>query len=134
MSSTPQDRRNARSQNLHQAMELLLDATCRNFRLSHLVITDSSGLRQASAGSESDCHALAAYAPMLDRAIDPSTRRTLQDSLLQYVPAASPERVGVRRVAIEGREMYVAGVGDQDALREVGMQRVLAGVQRILAA
>jgi hypothetical protein len=128
------DRRRQRSASLHQALELLLASTAEHFALTHLVLADRTGLMHAGAGPAGECHALSAFGPMLDRALEPQTRRMLEDSLVQYVPAAGGGGLSVRRIDVGGQPLYVCALGGGSGTLAVAVQRAASGAQRILTA
>lgn len=132
MQAVPFERRRLRSAHLSQALELYLRAVGRSFHLSHVLVADHSGLLQANAGDHDECYALAAYAPMLDRAIDPATRARILETLVQYVPGAQPHRISLRRFDVFGETLYVCVIGDGGAGKEVALSRAVTGSRRIL--
>jgi len=133
MESVTFERRRLRSPNLARAMELLLAAVGEAFNLSHAVVADHSGLMQASWGDPDDGHALAAYAPMLHRTMDPLIRERIIETLAQYIPRADSSRIAIRHFTCGGESLYVCVLGDPGASKDVALCRALSGARRILA-
>jgi hypothetical protein len=127
------ERRQVRSNQLGRSLELYFETIADAFDLSHVVLADHSGLVQTSHGDPDAGYALAAYAPMLCRAIDPFTRERIHDSLNQYVPAADEERLSLRPFEVLGETLYAIVVGPSGASRDVALTRVMTGARRILS-
>jgi hypothetical protein len=106
-----QDRRLARSENTHIALTRLLEAARRSSAIDALVLGDDLGLLVAGAGAAEVCDELAAVAPLA------ATNDTLRG------------RPDVRRLAIDGFEMFLSGRGG-DLGSALG--RVAEGCARIL--
>ncbi len=104
------DRRLARSENTQEALTRLLEAARRTSKLEALALGDELGLLVAGAGAADLCDELAATAPL-----------SANDTM--------PVRLEVRRLAVEGCEMFVSGRG-----AELGqaLGRVADGCARIL--
>lgn len=128
------ERRRTRAATLGASLELLLQSTADAFSLCHLVLADRNGLQHAAVGDAAECHALAAFGPMLDRSLDPRTREMLTASLEQYVPAARTHAMLVRRVDVGGQPLYLCAVGPKESTLAVAVQRAASGAQRIFAA
>lgn len=128
------ERRQVRSNQLARALELYFDTIAGAFDLSHVVLADHSGLVQTCHGDPDDGYALAAYAPMLGRAVDPFTRDRIAESLQQYVPGATTDRISLRTFELHGETLYAIVVGPGGAARDVALTRVMAGARRILSA
>jgi hypothetical protein len=104
------DRRLARSENTQVALTRLLEAARSSSRLEALALGDDLGLLVAGAGAAELCDELAAVAPL-----------AANDTL--------PARPDVRRLAVDGFEMFVSGRG-ADLSSALG--RVADGCVRIL--
>jgi len=108
------DRRQARSENTQLSLTRLLEAARRSAALEALVLGDELGLLVAGAGAAEVCDELAAVAPLFGsgHACPPTAFGT-----------------GVRRLAIDGCELFISGRGP-------GLESALGGVesgcQRIL--
>jgi hypothetical protein len=105
------DRRLTRSENTHVALTRLLEAARSSSRLEALALGDELGLLVAGAGAAELCDELAAVAPL-----------AANDTL--------PARPEVRRLAVDGFEMFVSGRG---ADLSSTLVRVADGCVRILA-
>jgi hypothetical protein len=107
-----QDRRLFRSENTHVALTRLLESARRSSELEALALGDELGLLVAGAGAAELCDELAAVAPLPTAAND-----------------TSPMRPDVRRLRVDGYEMFVSGRGP-DAAATLGS--VAEGCARIL--
>jgi hypothetical protein len=105
------DRRQARSENTHVALTRLLEAARRSSAMEALALGDELGLLVAGAGAAELCDELAAVAPLV----------TANDTI--------PARSDVRRLAVDGYEMFISGRGG-DLCQALG--HVAAGCARIL--
>ncbi len=105
-----QDRRLARSENTQVALSRLLEAARHSSKLEALALGDELGLLVAGAGAADLCDELAATAPLFAS----DTVRPRQD---------------VRRLAVEGGELFICGRG---ANLEPQLGRVAEGCARIL--
>ena len=107
-----QDRRLFRSENTHVALTRLLESARRASELEALALGDELGLLVAGAGAAELCDELAAVAPLSIVAND-----------------TIPTRLDVRRLRVDGYEMFVSGRGtDVDS----ALGRVADGCARIL--
>ena len=104
------ERRLARSENTQVALTRLLEAARRSSQLEALALGDELGLLVAGAGAADLCDELAAVAPL-----------AANDTALT--------RSDVRRLAIDGFEMFVSGRG---AELDGALSRVAVGCVRIL--
>ena len=59
------DRRDRRSYNLHEALELQLAATAKKGKFSAVVLTENQGITVAGAGNMAEIEEIAAFAPQL---------------------------------------------------------------------
>ena len=114
-----QDRRQARSENTQVALTRLLEAARRSAELEALALGDELGLLMAGAGAAELCDELAAVAPLFGSA-NVELPRSLD------VLAAGTE---VRRLAVDGTELFICGRGGDLA---AALGRVAAGCARIL--
>lgn len=113
------DRRQARSENTQVALTRLLEAARSAAALEALALGDELGLLMAGAGAAELCDELAAVAPLFG---SPST--ALPTSL--DVLGSGTE---VRRLAVDGFEMFICGRG---ADLGPALGRIAAGCARIL--
>jgi len=113
------DRRQARSENTQVALTRLLEAARRSAALDALVLGDELGLLVAGAGAAELCDELAAVAPLFG-----SPNTTLPANL-----AVLGRGTEVRRLAVEGSQMFISGRG---AGLELALGGVASGCQRIL--
>jgi hypothetical protein len=113
------DRRQARSENTQVALTRLLEAARRSAALEALALGDELGLLMAGAGAAELCDELAAVAPLFA-----SRNVELPRSLDVLGPGTE-----VRRLAVEGSELFICGRGgDLDA----ALLHAAAGCARIL--
>ncbi|MEO6601952.1 MAG: hypothetical protein ABIQ16_18885 [Polyangiaceae bacterium] len=113
------DRRQARSENTQVALTRLLEAARRSAELEALALGDELGLLMAGAGAAELCDELAAVAPLFG---SPNVELPLSLDVL----GAGTE---VRRLAIDGTELFICGRGgDLDA----ALRQAVAGCARIL--
>lgn len=107
-----QDRRQARSENTQVALTRLLEAARRSAALEALALGDELGLLVAGAGAAELCDELAAVAPLFG-----STNTSVPTHL--RVLGRGTE---VRRLAVDGCEMYISGRGS-------GVDQALGGLE-----
>lgn len=107
-----QDRRLFRSENTHIALTRLLESARRSSELEALALGDELGLLVAGAGAAELCDELAAVAPLSVAAND-----------------TFPARLDVRRLRVDGYEMFVSGRGTHV---EATLGLVADGCARIL--
>ncbi|MDX2051579.1 MAG: hypothetical protein SFV15_04250 [Polyangiaceae bacterium] len=110
------DRRKNRTENLEQALSLMLEGCRLRARLEVLAISDETGLLVAGAGPATVCEELAATAP-----------------LGRVAKLAGPAKVIVRRVDIKGQAVLMCGMGSPPPAAEQ-LNEAAAGCLRILAA
>ena len=115
------DRRQSRSENTLVALTRLLEGARRAAELEAVAIGDELGLLVAGAGAAELCDELAAVAPLGTAAAN-DTIPTRLDVLSR--------RTEVRRLAVDGLEVFISGRGGDLGL---GLSRVAAGCARILA-
>jgi hypothetical protein len=115
------DRRQSRSENTLVALTRLLESARRSAELEAVAIGDDAGLLVAGAGAAELCDELAAIAPLEGTAAN-DTVPTRWDVLSR--------RTEVRRLAVDGLEVFISGRGGDLGL---GLSRVAAGCARILA-
>ena len=106
------DRRQARSENTQLALTRFLEASRHAAELEALALADELGLLMAGAGAAELCDELAAVAPLFGSASN--------------VLGSGTE---VRRLAVDGFELFISGRGAQ---LESTLARVAAGCARIL--
>jgi hypothetical protein len=116
------ERRQSRSENTLVALTRLLEAARRSAELEAVAIGDHAGVLVAGAGAAELCDELAAVAP-LSRTAANDTVPTRWDVLSR--------RTEVRRLAVDGLEVFISGRGGDLGL---GLGRVADGCARILAA
>jgi hypothetical protein len=114
------ERRQSRSENSLVALTRLLEAARRSAELEAVVIGDDAGLLVAGAGAAELCDELAAVAPFGNTAAN-DTIPTRWDVLSR--------RTEVRRLAVDGLEVFISGRGGNLGL---GLSRVADGCARIL--
>jgi hypothetical protein len=112
--------RQSRSENTLVALTRLLEAVRRSAELEAVAIGDDAGLLVAGAGAAELCDELAAIAPLGNSAAN-DTGPTGWDVLSR--------RSEVRRLAIDGVEVFISGRGGDLGL---GLSRVADGCARIL--
>jgi hypothetical protein len=119
-SNVRHERRQARSENTQVALTRLLEAARRSAELEALALGDELGLLMAGAGAAELCDELAAVAPLFGSA------SVVLPKLGIDVLGAGTE---VRRLAIDGSELFICGRGgDLDA----ALLHAAAGCARIL--
>jgi hypothetical protein len=106
------DRRQARSENTQVALTRLLEAARRASALEALALGDELGLLVAGAGAAELCDELAAVAPLFG---SPNTALPRHLSVLG-------RGTEVRRLAVDGCEMFISGRG-------AGLEGALGGIE-----
>jgi len=114
-----QDRRHARSENTQVALTRLLEAARSASALEALALGDELGLLVAGAGAAELCDELAAVAPLFG-----SSNTALPSHL-----SALGRGTEVRRLAVDGCEMFISGRG---AGLELALGGIESGCRRIL--
>jgi hypothetical protein len=114
-----QDRRQARSENTQVALTRLLEAARHAAALDALALGDELGLLVAGAGAAELCDELAAVAPLFGS----------QSTSLPTHLSVLGRGTEVRRLAIDGCEMFISGRG---AGLESALGSIANGCQRIL--
>ena len=114
-----QDRRQARSENTQVALTRLLEAARHSAALEALALGDELGLLVAGAGAAELCDELAAVAPLFGSA----------NTSLPTTFEALGRGTEVRRLAVDGCEMFISGRGDG---LDLALGRIASGCQRIL--
>jgi hypothetical protein len=132
MTEIRQERRQTRSELLAEALRLAFESVAQGFDLSHLVLCDSAGFPFAGVGNEKDVEALAAFAPVLHRSGEPSSRYRVMESLSDCVFAAETGRVSLQSFDCSGTTFLVCGVGRRGATKDVGVFRAITAARRIL--
>lgn len=105
----PVDRRQSRSENPQVALTRLLEATRKAAALEALAVADDLGLLMAGAGAAELCDELAALSPL--------------------VGVANDTEMSVRRLAVDGFEIFISGRG---AGLDLALGHIAAGCSRIL--
>jgi hypothetical protein len=113
-----QDRRQARSENTQVALTRLLEAARHSAELEALALGDELGLLVAGAGAAELCDELAAVAPLFGSA----------DTCLPTFDVLG-RGTEVRRLAVDGCEMFISGRG---AGLDLWLAGIASGCQRIL--
>ena len=114
-----QERRQARSENTQVALTRLLEAARHSAALEALALGDELGLLVAGAGAAELCDELAAVAPLFGSA------STCLDANFSVLGRGTE----VRRLAVDGCEMFISGRG---ADLEQYLGGIASGCQRIL--
>ena len=115
-----EERRQARSENTQVALTRLLESVRQSAALEALALGDDLGLLMAGAGAAELCDELAAVAPLFGTA----TGTCLATDLVLLGRGTE-----VRRLAVEGSELFLAGRGAEIGL---ALSRVAIGCARIL--
>jgi len=115
-----EDRRQARSENTLVSLTRLLEAARLSAELEALALGDELGLLMAGAGAAELCDELAAVAPLFGSADNTTLPRNLD---------ALGGGTEVRRLAVEGSELFICGRGGD---LSAALGRVAAGCARIL--
>jgi hypothetical protein len=116
------DRRVSRSENTLVALTRLLEAARHSAELDAVAIGDNAGLLVAGAGAAELCDELAASAPLGAPAANDTVPTRFE---------VLSRRKQVRRLAVDGLEVFISGRGGDLGL---GLSRVAAGCARILAS
>ena len=114
-----QERRQARSENTQVALTRLLEAARRAAALEALALGDELGLLVAGAGAAELCDELAAVAPLFGSA----------DTALPTHLSVLGRGTEVRRLAVDGCEMFISGRG---AGLDLALGGIANGCHRIL--
>ena len=114
-----QERRQARSENTQVALTRLLEAARHSAALEALALGDELGLLVAGAGAAELCDELAAVAPLFGSA------NTCLDANFSVLGRGTE----VRRLAVDGCEMFISGRG---AGLDLALGGIASGCQRIL--
>ena len=114
-----QERRQARSENTQVALTRLLEAARHSAALEALALGDELGLLVAGAGAAELCDELAAVAPLFGSA------NTCLDANFSVLGRGTE----VRRLAVDGCEMFISGRG---AGLDLALGGIASGSQRIL--
>ena len=133
MESIAVDRRQKRSQETTEAIELQLEHLADTCELEHLVLADSSGLMLACSGSSDSGQALAAYAPVFRRHLEQGKRRRVMRKLGDLLPGVSGQRLTVRRFRLNGEHHFLCVVGPEETVRQANLYRAVTGIRRIVA-
>lgn len=117
------DRRRDRTTEALSALTRLLDAARKRSGLEALAVAEPGGMLLAGAGPARLCDEIAAWAPL---AGSPAANDAVPSRLDVF-----ERRALVQRLAVDGVEIIVCGVGDTESMRhELGA--VAAGCSRIL--
>jgi hypothetical protein len=120
-----EDRRRDRTTEALSALTRLLEAARKRSGLEALAVTEPGGVLLAGAGPAKLCDELAAWAPL-------AGGRPANDAIPTRLDVFE-RRALVQRLAVDGVEIIVCGVGDgEKTRRELGT--VAAGCTRILAS
>ncbi|HEX6766030.1 MAG TPA: hypothetical protein VF103_11145 [Polyangiaceae bacterium] len=123
-SLAPADRRRDRTTEALSALTRLLETARRRSGLEALAVAEAGGVLLAGAGPARLCDEMAAWAPLVDE-------RAANDAVPSRLDVFE-RRALVQRLAVDGVEIIVCGVGDgEKTRRELGA--VAAGCSRILA-
>lgn len=133
MQTQVEERRKVRSSQARTAAALLLERIAATHALTALALCDEQGLVVVSTGNAELSEVLAAYAPLMTRALDAISRARLLDSLGEQVPSLQLDRVSVRPFTLEDEQLFVVAVGDLGAGKDVAVCRALTGCIRILS-
>ena len=134
MQAVTYERRRVRSTNPNQAMGHLFATIARDNAVEHLALADQRGLLLVHSGQQETCDVLAAYAPLLSKTVDPSSREVLLDTMTGYLAEARPERIAVRRFDHGGEPLFLCAlITSTSAAKDVAVCRAVSGARRILA-
>lgn len=118
------ERRHDRTTDALNALVRLLEAARKRSGLEALAVAEPAGVLLAGAGPARLCDEMAAWAPLVKAPVANDAVPTRLDVF--------ERRALVQRLAVDGVEIVVCGVGDTDKTRrELGT--VAAGCTRILA-
>ncbi len=119
------DRRRDRTTEALSALTRLLEAARRRSGIEALAVAENGGVLLAGAGPARLCDEMAAFAPLAETAPANDAVPTRLDIF--------ERRALVQRLAVDGVQIIVCGVGDgEKTRRELGA--VVAGCTRILAS
>ncbi len=120
------ERRHRRTEDVMEALHYQLDACREDAELTAMVVADDYGMCLASSGAHMTCSEIAARLPMLGRKAG-----DFEGVLLS---AAGGVPVTMKRIRVEGAELYACAVGGGDHARSAAqLERAEIGVRRILA-
>ncbi|MFU8805379.1 MAG: hypothetical protein ACNA8W_16320 [Bradymonadaceae bacterium] len=127
------EQRRKRSDERDTALLHQLDQVVEDFDLDTCLLTDASGkLIAASSKTDPDfSSALAAVSPAL--ATGKLSQKHILKVLRRHAPELSRECVSVREFRAQGKRLYVAAVGKEVLMKEVGILRAILGTRRIHA-
>ena len=120
------DRRQRRSEDTIEALELQLKACREDGGLEAMILGDEDGLCVAWSGEDLGCQEVAARMALVNHKIE-----NFEGVVL------APERkwhVRMRRFVVAGSELYVCAIGGGGEGRSSLIHRSIGGVTRILAA
>ena len=120
------DRRDRRSYNLHEALELQLAATAKKGKFSAVVLTENQGITVAGAGNMAEIEEIAAFAPQLAPG-----KRYWQGSLKDV--GGEDKLVTVAPIESEMGKLYMCAVGGESQKIIAELLLGSRGVNRILA-
>ena len=117
------DRRRDRTTEALSALTRLLDAARKRSGLEALAVAEPAGMLLAGAGPARLCDEIAAWAPLAGR---PAANDAVPSRLDVF-----ERRALVQRLAVDGVEIIVCGLGDTESTRRE-LDTVAAGCSRIL--
>lgn len=126
------ERRISRSNKPEEALHFLCEAVARDCGLNSVIVTQNSGLLVAGAGKERERHLLAAFTPLLSKTEDLPARLRMFEFLSNHIQNAQPEKFAMQSSNREIATYFVAVRGETFAERELGLHRVLSGIERIM--
>jgi hypothetical protein len=119
------ERRQDRTTEALSALVRLLEAARRRSGLEALAVTENAGVLLAGAGPARLCDEMAAWAPLVKAPVENDAIPTRLDIF--------ERRALVQRLAVDGVEIVVCGVGDSEKTRRE-LDSVAAGCSRILTS
>ncbi|MEZ4363086.1 MAG: hypothetical protein R3B48_23095 [Kofleriaceae bacterium] len=120
------ERRRQRSTFTSEALNLQLDACCRDGEIEAMVISDDEGLTLAACGDLAACEEIAAHTAHVGRRVAEFSGTLLGQG--QHWD------VQMKRIHVEGGELLVCAVGGTSAMRQRQVERSASGARRILQA
>ncbi len=120
------DRRQRRTEDVLEALHLQMDACREDGELTAMIVADEHGMCLASSGAVSTCSEIAARLPILGRKAGDF------EGVLLGAKGGVP--VAMKRIKLDGAELYACAVGGIKERHAVQLHRAEFGVRRILAA
>ena len=126
------ERRRNRSKYPAIALHYQLRYCAEFYGIDAMTLADSRGMVVASSEQSEVDEVIAAYAPMIcSQQRHPAQGRAMA-ALRRAIPGES-RRFSVRRVEVEGEELYLCAVGDRGIDKDRAVRRAARGTARILS-